>query len=196
MERIKLVLYGKCRVCGRFLVSPVIADYDERELLHRCDCGSNDIVWEQALHGHRFSGRPSRRFPLVPTLVVVATLLAASALLALSCIIHQSYTAEEVDTAMKEMSGMTVSEILTRFEREGVGDATLGRMVGASPYVVKRLREGASPTFPAEAAVRGIYCQYVLNGRSWLLTRLQIGKGRGAADLGYAFLDPRFERFD
>ena len=196
MERIKLVLYGRCRECGRFLVSPVTAEFDGRELLQRCGCGSGDIVWETALQRHRFSSRPPRRVPWALRVVIAVTILAVTALAMVSSLVHRPYTAEEVAAAVKEESGMTVSEILARLEGEGVSDAAFGRIIGAGPHVVRRLRMGAPPTAPAEAAVRGIYCQYVLNGRSWLLTRLQVGSGRGAADLGYAFPEPRFERTD
>ena len=53
MEKTKLVFYGRCRNCGRFLVSPVTVTFDEKGLLQRCDgCKSDDLVWETSLHRH------------------------------------------------------------------------------------------------------------------------------------------------
>jgi hypothetical protein len=92
--------------------------------------------------------------------------------------------------AVKETAGRSIDDILTQLNR----DKDVAKLLGFSPYVVQRLRTGTTTATPAMAALlRGVYCQYVLNKRSWLITRMQVGVTRGATDMYYAFPDPQCE---
>lgn len=195
MEKTKLVFYGRCRKCGRFLVSPVTATFDEKDLLQRCDgCNSHDIGWETSLHRHNIKPIKRKGIHQVKiiawTITILLVLAITAAIVTPYVLAHREYSDEEMAAAVKVTTGMSIDSILTRLNR----DKVVAKLVGVGPHVIQRLRTGTTTATPAMAAsIRGVYCQYVLNKRSWLITRMQVGVTRGAADMYYAFPNPQCE---
>lgn len=117
---------------------------------------------------------------------LVALALGMSAWIAVG--LHKSYSALEMSEVLSEMSGMSSSEALLAFGQGGIPDSLLARVMGCSRFTIRRLRAGESvPTPAADAAILGLYSNYLLLKKSNLLFRCRFLPGY---DPFYCYLDP------
>lgn len=173
---------------------PVHAVIDTKELPDKCECGGR-LTWEAGVHQHNIESikrksKINKVNVIVWAVSILLVLAITGAIITPYVLAHREYSDEEMAAAVKETAGRSIDDILTQLNR----DKDVAKLLGVSPYVVQRLRTGTTTATPAMAALlRGVYCQYVLNKRSWLITRMQVGVTRGATDMYYAFPDPHCE---
>lgn len=102
--------------------------------------------------------------------------------------LHKSYSASEMGEVLSEMSGMSSSEALQAFEQGGIPERLLAKVMGCSRFTIRRLRAGESVPTPAmDAAILGLYTNYLLLRKSNLLFRCRSFSGY---DLYYCYPDP------
>lgn len=180
-----LTYYGRCRNChGVFAKEARVVIED---LSDECpECGGK-LDYRFAAHRH-----PMRRDRAGKRLILVLSVLAAivtGAAVLLQARLHRGYSAEEIASAQKTVSPMTMSDILKAFQEDRIGDSTLASILHASSYTLGRLRSGDTfPTPAMDAAIRGLYTDYLLLGGSRFLLLCRYGL-RGT-DLFYAFPNP------
>lgn len=169
---------------------------DTSELPEKCEkCGRGHISWETGIHQHdiesiKMKSKINKVNVIAWATAILLVLSITAAIVTPYVLAHREYTDEEMAAAVREAAGMSIADILTQLNR----DKDVAKMLGVSPYVIQRLRTSITTAKPALASsVRGIYCQYLLNKRSWFLTRMQVGQTRGAADMYYAFPDSQCE---
>lgn len=197
-ETIPILYLGLCEnpACeSLFHYASAHAIIDTSELPVKCEKCGGRIRWETGMHRHDVESIKKKsgidKVKVIAWSITILLILALTGAIVIpNVLVHREYTDEEMTVAVREMAGMSIAEILTQLNR----DKDVAKMLGVSPYVIQRLRIRTTTATPALAcSVRGIFCQYLLNKRSWLLTRMQIGVKRGASDLYYAFPDPLCE---
>ena len=168
---------------------------DTSELPDKCEKCGGRIRWETGIHRHniesiKMKSKINKVNAIVWAVSILLILAITAAIITPYVLAQREYSDEEMAAAVKETAGRSIDDILTQLNR----DKDVAKLLGVSPHVIQRLRTGTTTATPAMAALlRGVYCQYVLNKRSWLITRMQVGVTRGANDMYYAFPDPQCE---
>jgi hypothetical protein len=125
-------------------------------------------------------------------LVSLLVALGAGTAIWVTISLNRSCSAAEMSTVLSETSGMTSSEALQAFEQAGISGTLLARVLNCSRFTIKRLRDGESlPTPSMDAAILGLYSNYLLLGKSNLLFRCRFHSGY---DLFYCFPNPLQEK--
>lgn len=101
---------------------------------------------------------------------------------------HQTYTSVEIAKAMSVTESKTTAGILEALYKKGLGDRALAHILGASPFTVRRIRSGDSaPTPSFDAAIRGLYSDYLLLDSKLLF---EVKYTFRQQDQFYAFMNP------
>lgn len=100
---------------------------------------------------------------------VILLILVLSAIIWTVAELRRSYTPEEMNAAMAKTSFMTPSEIIKSFDKGGVGEKELARVLNVSRFTIRRIAQGESnPTASLDAALAGLYCDYMLLRSNYL----------------------------
>ena len=191
-EMDKLYYYGKCSCKLHSAEVPVLVD--TRYLPTTCDTCGGAIDWITAEHKTSFTKPEKRLFGkktlrillILGSILFTITLISA---LSVGFCLHRPYSPEEVSMAMQTANPMTVSEILTDFNRS---DKQLAKVFRTSPLVIKRLRAGQTEAVPSyESCIRGAYIDFLLLNRSWLLFSCRYRRG---VDPYTAYINPLIEK--
>ena len=130
---------------------------------------------------------------LGPFLLVSATL--AGAVIYTEISLHRQYTSDEVGKAIKASSSKSTAEILKLFNEAGIQESKIALILGVSRFSIQRLMTQYSlPTPSMEAAIAGLYSDYLLLGESKFLFKARYLRRKNGMNQWYAFLNPLVEK--
>lgn len=180
-----LTYYGRCRNCNGIFANEACVSIEE--IPEDCpECGGK-LDYRFSAHQHPMGQKGAgRRLLLVIT--VLAAMVAGSVLL-IHARLSRSCSSEEVAAAQKAVSQMTASEILLAFGDGGIRESSLASILHSSRFTLGRIRSGDSfPTPSMDAAIKGLYTDYLLLSESKLLFLCRYGIH--GVDQFYAFPNP------
>lgn len=199
-DQMYINLLGRCEKCDYLVTRPIQVEIDDSDLSPcECpECHEGRVYFERLAVRHKRVAEQHKRSGIDRPLqwIFSAILLLAVLLAGASLYVHVrlrgDYSSEEMRAAVKESSAMSPADILTAFQQEGIREETLSRALGASRFSLRRIRLSESRPTPAmEAAVKGLYSDYLLLGKSNILFTIRYWRNR--QDPFGAFINPLLE---
>ncbi len=199
MEKMYINLLGRCEKCDYLVTRPIRVEIDESDLSPcECpECHEGKVYFERLAVQHKRAAEQKKYEIDKPLLwiyrvILLLAILFAGAFLYVHVRLHEDHSSEEIRAAVKESSAMSPADILTAFHQEGIREEILSRALGASRFSLRRIRLSESRPTPAmEAAVKGLYADYLLLGRSNVLFAIRYWKNR--QDPFGAYFNPLLE---
>ena len=201
-KQMQINVLGRCQKCGHYLSRCASISLDESNLTP-CDCPEcheeGSVIFEKLSVNHSV-GRKNRLKRNKTLLWVLGSFLLVSAALAGAVIyteisLHRQYTSDEVGKAIKASSSKSTAEILKLFNEAGIQESKIAQILGVSRFSIQRLMTQYSlPTPSMEAAIAGLYSDYLLLGESKFLFNVRYLWKKKGIDQWYAFLNPLVEK--
>lgn len=190
---LRIYVLGICQNCSHAISRQLNAEIDE-EGLSPCECPQchDGTVHFEKLEVHHGLAKKKKGYRLIIWFLWIAVTLSLGSYLYIEHRLHRGYSSEEVREAKHAVSAMSVAEILSAFQEDGLSEERISRILGSSRFTLRRLKTDEShPTPSMEASIRGLYTDWLLLGGSNLLFHLRYG--RQGFDQWYAFPNPLHE---
>ena len=201
-KQMSINVLGRCQKCGHYLSRCASISLDDSNLAP-CDCPEchekGSVIFEKMSVNHSVE-RKNRLKRNKTLLWVLGSFLLVSAALAGAVIyteisLRKEYTSDEVSKAFKTSSSKSSAEILKLFNDAGIRESTIAQILGVSRFSIQRIMTHISlPTPSMEAAIAGLYSDYLLLGESKFLFNVRYLWKKKGIDQWYAFLNPLVEK--